>query len=514
MKQALRPLSGPAGLLAGVSGLVALFGTYWDDAWHTDKGRDDFFIAPHLTLYAGVTITGMVTAWWLLRAYGQAGAGVRGVRALLRMPAALLALVGACATLLSAPVDNAWHELYGRDAVLWSPPHMLGVAGSAAMSIGLLAGLAAARGRAVPAARVLLGAGVLGSLLVPVLEFDSDVPQFPVWTYWPVTTAGLVLFVLVVRDLTTGRWTTTAIAAAYTAAKIAIVAALTLMDHSGSLVPPVLAVALADDLLVRRGAIAPIRALTVAGLVPVGWAVAVELQPGQATVVPADQVLLGLAASLAAALVVLLATGRLRLPRRMNGQPAMAALVIAAVCVVTVVAPSQVWAHDPGQGLPAGTVGFDVVRDADSVRLTARLAPQDQSCDDLRPVEAVARRADTVLRAGLTLTGCDAQATMDLPDDGRWFLYVDLLAPTAQEDRQQLEAWVPFAGKAAGVRETRDLYIRKPDADRTATATQIAAGVLLYAVVLGLLTAAVRLAGRTSEGSRGAAAPAAAGRAA
>jgi hypothetical protein len=35
---------------------------------------------------------------------------------------------------------------------------------------------------------------VLGSLLVPVLEFDSDVPQFPEWTYWPVVTAGLALF--------------------------------------------------------------------------------------------------------------------------------------------------------------------------------------------------------------------------------------------------------------------------------------------------------------------------------
>jgi hypothetical protein len=31
-----------------------LVGAYWDDAWHTDRGRDSLFVAPHLVLYAGV----------------------------------------------------------------------------------------------------------------------------------------------------------------------------------------------------------------------------------------------------------------------------------------------------------------------------------------------------------------------------------------------------------------------------------------------------------------------------
>lgn len=43
-----------AAAIAFLAGTAALFGTYWDDAWHTDRGRDDFFIAPHLTLYGGV----------------------------------------------------------------------------------------------------------------------------------------------------------------------------------------------------------------------------------------------------------------------------------------------------------------------------------------------------------------------------------------------------------------------------------------------------------------------------
>jgi hypothetical protein len=34
-------------LLVVVAGAAALFATYWDDAWHTDLGRDDATIPPH-----------------------------------------------------------------------------------------------------------------------------------------------------------------------------------------------------------------------------------------------------------------------------------------------------------------------------------------------------------------------------------------------------------------------------------------------------------------------------------
>lgn len=474
-----------------------MFATYWDDAWHTDRGRDEFFIAPHLTLYAGVTVAGLVTAWWLLRAYLAAGGGIGGALMLLRLPAALLALLGATATLLSAPIDNAWHELYGRDAVVWSPPHMLGVAGSAAMSVGLLAGMTGARDRLAPLGRVLLGAGVLGSFLVPVLEFDSDVPQFPAWTYWPVATAGLVLFVLVARDLADGRWAVTAMAAVYTAAKFGIVVALAAMDHSGTLIPPVLAVAVADDVLYRRGAPPLIRAMAAAVLVPVAWTVAVAAQPGQATQVPADQAVLGVVTSLGAALLVVAANGNVRLRRPLTPQPALVAVTVAAAAAV-LAAPQPAWAHDPGQGVPVGQVTFDVSRDGERVDLTGRLATDKHDCGDLEPVEAVARRAGEEQTSPLSIAGCTLAAQLTLPDNGRWFLYVNL-ADTAghHAEPELLESWIPLAGNATSVREDRDLYLVADGADSGPTQAQIASGLLLYAAVLGLLIAAVRLARRT-----------------
>jgi hypothetical protein len=39
--------------LIALGGVAAVLGLYWDDAWHTDVGRDTFFAPPHLLLYPG-----------------------------------------------------------------------------------------------------------------------------------------------------------------------------------------------------------------------------------------------------------------------------------------------------------------------------------------------------------------------------------------------------------------------------------------------------------------------------
>lgn len=49
------------------SGLLALFSMYWDDSLHTDVGRDTFWSTPHVVLYAAITVTLGVFAWWGLR---------------------------------------------------------------------------------------------------------------------------------------------------------------------------------------------------------------------------------------------------------------------------------------------------------------------------------------------------------------------------------------------------------------------------------------------------------------
>ena len=109
----------PAGLLVLVvaAGSAGLFATFWDDAWHSDLGRDQATIPPHLLLYASMATIGAVVAAWGLSALRRG----RSPAAVWRQPPLLLAAAGGTVTLAALPIDAAWHARFGRDAVLWSP---------------------------------------------------------------------------------------------------------------------------------------------------------------------------------------------------------------------------------------------------------------------------------------------------------------------------------------------------------------------------------------------------------
>ena len=153
-------LAAPLGVLviAFLGATSALAGGYWDDAWHTERGRDDFFIAPHIAIYAGIATAGAALSLWALLATRHGG-----LAAVWRHRPLTLALLSVGVTLASGPIDNVWHVAFGRDAVIWSPPHMLGIAGTFGLGAAILAELA---GRPEPWARpltVVAGALVLAS---------------------------------------------------------------------------------------------------------------------------------------------------------------------------------------------------------------------------------------------------------------------------------------------------------------------------------------------------------------
>lgn len=97
-----------------------MFATYWDEAWHTDIGRDTFWTAPHLLLYGSVAVAGLAVALWGVKAL----ASTASFRTALRYGPLALAGVSGLAVLAAAPIDAAWHAAFGRDSVAWSPPHI------------------------------------------------------------------------------------------------------------------------------------------------------------------------------------------------------------------------------------------------------------------------------------------------------------------------------------------------------------------------------------------------------
>ncbi|MGP4045367.1 hypothetical protein [Streptomyces sp. 2A115] len=78
-------------------------------------------------------VTLAATAWW-----GIGRIRGRGLRTALTDPLLRWAVVSAGAIGISAPADEAWHTAFGRDAVLWSPPHLLAIVATFALAVTLL----------------------------------------------------------------------------------------------------------------------------------------------------------------------------------------------------------------------------------------------------------------------------------------------------------------------------------------------------------------------------------------
>ena len=131
-KQPHRSVPGrnPWGWLAYVASFAAvciMVGVYWDISWHMSIGRDSFWTPAHLLIQAGGLIAGLTSGGVALKctfwpSQRDIGTSVRlwGFRAPL---GAWVCIWGCLAMLASAPFDNWWHNAYGLDVKIVSPPH-------------------------------------------------------------------------------------------------------------------------------------------------------------------------------------------------------------------------------------------------------------------------------------------------------------------------------------------------------------------------------------------------------
>src|SRR5689334_6098123 len=134
---ASRPQGTPWLVWANVIASVCIAtGLYWDISWHETIGRDSFWTPAHLLIQFGALLGAFGSAWVIMHATfgGDSEAQRNSVNVLgFRGPlGAFIAAWGGGAMLTSAPFDNWWHEAYGLDVKIISPPHILlalGIAG-------------------------------------------------------------------------------------------------------------------------------------------------------------------------------------------------------------------------------------------------------------------------------------------------------------------------------------------------------------------------------------------------
>ena len=467
-------LSPAVGALIAGAGMVSLLATYWDDAWHTELGRDSATIPPHLLLYGSVAVAGLMVAGWGLRVL----VATRSPRVLLRQPPVVLAGVGGVATLAAAPIDAAWHAQFGRDAVLWSPPHMLVVFAATTMTIGVLSGLRPTRSGVTESALTGL---LLGGLMVAVMEYESDVPQFSEIFYLPVLLVAGLLAALLARRLVPVRAPVTAMVASYVGLRLVIAGALALLGRSGPDLPiAIVGLALVDlpwrSPLPRYGAGAAAVAMLAWGAAALG----LGREPASAV------------AMVAAPVAVICAVALLASSRRTR-PIAYLAVITAASAGLLLGSALPAAAHDPGQGQPLSTPRLTGTSDGHgTLTLSLDLAG---GCDQISAVGLLARRAGQTITGPLTaLGGCRYAGTVAVPAQGRWFVYAEL-----RDHARPAETWLPLqADQPGGRTETRELYLPAwPTA--TGRPTEIGTGAAIYTLGLLLLALAIRHALRRAQ---------------
>jgi hypothetical protein len=130
----------------------AYTGGYWDISWHRSIGRDSFWSAPHIAIYACGVLAGISSAYLIFATTFGRDASLRDVSVRiwgLRGPlGAFISAWGGVAMLVSAPFDDWWHNAYGLDVKIISPPHMVLAAGFFGIELGTVMLLLAFMNRA------------------------------------------------------------------------------------------------------------------------------------------------------------------------------------------------------------------------------------------------------------------------------------------------------------------------------------------------------------------------------
>ncbi|MCS7026745.1 MAG: hypothetical protein NZV14_18250 [Bryobacteraceae bacterium] len=259
------------------STICAVLGVSWDISWHMSIGRDTFWSPPHLLIYTSGLLAGLTAAWVILGATFQRDTSPRlssvriwGFQGPL---GAFVAAWGALAMLTSAPFDNWWHNAYGLDTKILSPPHLVLAFGLFAIRLGALLVSVSEMNRASGLLRqqltgvvLLLGGTVMGIAVGTFLELLSRNFMHSARFYLVLAcTAPVVL--ASIRQVTGHPWAATIVAGVFSSFQLALLWILPLFPAEPKLGPvywpvthfipapfPVLVVvpAVAADLLRRR----------------------------------------------------------------------------------------------------------------------------------------------------------------------------------------------------------------------------------------------------------------------
>ena len=253
-----------------------VLGVMWDISWHRTIGRDTFWTPAHMGIYLGGVVSGLTCGWLALRTTFAGSAADRAAAVRFwgfRAPfGAWVSIWGAIAMLTSAPFDDWWHNAYGLDVKIISPPHMVLAAGIGGIQLGAMLMALASQNRAGGTRRdlnrlFLLGAGLLVLLAATVATDYTQRWNMHQSLFYQVSAGVFVFFLVSAARAARTRWPATTVALVYSALMIVMLLVLPLFPGQPLLGPiyvqidrfmppdfPLLLVApaLVIDFLIRR----------------------------------------------------------------------------------------------------------------------------------------------------------------------------------------------------------------------------------------------------------------------
>lgn len=224
-------------------------GGRWDVSWHESIGRDNFWTPAHMAIYFCGVLAGVVCIYLIFYTTFRKPAEMmsRSVQVLgFSAPlGAFLAAWGGVAMLTSAPFDNWWHNAYGLDVRIISPPHTLLMLGGVAIQVGSLLLIASALNRAegrpddFPRLQKLT-LYLCGLILMAVMffstEFTRDILLHSSIPYIAVS-LGVPLCMALASTASRHKWAATCIASLYTLVGIGFILILPLFPAQPKLGP-------------------------------------------------------------------------------------------------------------------------------------------------------------------------------------------------------------------------------------------------------------------------------------
>lgn len=130
------------------SSFCVVMGLLWDIMWHMSIGRDGLFAPPHMVIYVGAVVAGLFSTYQILTLTltknhpGRASA-VPFWGVFYGPLGAMFCVWGALAMLTSAPFDDWWHNTYGLDIQILTPPHTILIVGIMTVQFGAIVGVLA-----------------------------------------------------------------------------------------------------------------------------------------------------------------------------------------------------------------------------------------------------------------------------------------------------------------------------------------------------------------------------------